>query len=200
MMTRNAFLNFGNIRAIDIIFIARVPKRNMGGPNDETVLLTEIKPLFQAPETAGMGNLGQHVYWQQGRMCMCFLLFFFWVSSMVKVHGKHPVRIVVVFLLGCMRRREWPLVAPVLGWASSSFLFFDFCACKTSPGQAIVALLLWQKRRADQDSFFLAPLLRGCLHVSLKFIGFDSLKMRPQNSSLWRVVALFSKLYWSLKK
>ena len=32
-------------------------------------------------------------------MCMCFLLFFF-VSSMVKVHGKHPVRIVVVFLIG----------------------------------------------------------------------------------------------------
>ena len=27
-MTRNAFLNFGNIRAIDIIFTARVPKRN----------------------------------------------------------------------------------------------------------------------------------------------------------------------------
>ena len=28
----------------------------MGGPNDETVLLTEIKPLFQAPETAGNGQ------------------------------------------------------------------------------------------------------------------------------------------------
>ena len=62
MMTRNAFRNFGNIIAIDIIFTARVSKRNMGGPNDETVLLTEIKPLFQAPETAAMGNLGQHVY------------------------------------------------------------------------------------------------------------------------------------------
>ena len=35
---------------------------NMGGPNDETLLLPEIKPLFQAPETAGMDNLGQHVY------------------------------------------------------------------------------------------------------------------------------------------
>ena len=32
----------------------------MGGPNDETVLLTEIKSLFQAHETAGMGNLEQH--------------------------------------------------------------------------------------------------------------------------------------------
>ena len=32
-------------------------------------------------------------------MCMCFLLFFL-VSSMVKVHGKRPVRIVVVFLIG----------------------------------------------------------------------------------------------------
>ena len=39
-------------------------------------------------------------------MHVLLAVFFSWVSSMVKVHGKHPVRIVVVFLLGCMRRRE----------------------------------------------------------------------------------------------
>ena len=39
-MTRNAFRNSGNIRAMDTIFTAQVPKRNIGGPNDETVLLS----------------------------------------------------------------------------------------------------------------------------------------------------------------
>ena len=62
MMTRDEFRNFGNIIVIEIIFTARVSKRNMGGPNDDTVLLTEIKPLIQAPETVALGNLGQHVY------------------------------------------------------------------------------------------------------------------------------------------
>ena len=37
---------------------------------------------------------------------MHVLLAVFLVSSMVKVHGKHPVRIVVSFSLGCMRLRE----------------------------------------------------------------------------------------------
>ena len=39
-------------------------------------------------------------------MHVLIAVFFLGVSSMVKVHGKHPVRMVVVFLLGCMRRRE----------------------------------------------------------------------------------------------
>ena len=113
------------------------------------------------------------------------LAVFFLVSSMVKVHGKHPVRIVVVFLIGlhASARMTACCACPGVGFIVIPF-FFVFCACKTSPGQAIVALLLWQKRRADQDSFFLAPLLRGCLHVSLEFIGFDNPKMRPQNSSV----------------
>ena len=112
------------------------------------------------------------------------LAVFFLVSSMVKVHGKHPVRIVVEFLIGLHASARMTACCACPGVGFIVIPFFVFCACKTSPGQAIVALLLWQKRRADQDSFFLAPLLRGCLHVSLEFIGFDNPKMRPQNSSV----------------
>ena len=80
------------------------------------------------------------------------LAVFFLVSSMVKVHGKHPVRIVVVFLIGlhASARMTACCACPGVGFIVIPFFVF-FCACKTSPGQAIVALLLWQKRRADQD-------------------------------------------------
>ena len=60
MMTRNEFRNFGNIRAL--ISSSQPESQNATWEAQETLLLTEIKPLFQAPETAGMGNLGQHVY------------------------------------------------------------------------------------------------------------------------------------------
>ena len=118
-------------------------------------------------------------------MHVLLAVFFFLVSSMVKVHGKHPVRMCrcVFDWVACVCANDRLLCLSRGGLHRHSF-FFVFCACKTSPGQAIVAFLLWQKRRADQDSFFLAPLLRGCLHVSLEFIGLDSPKMRPKNSSV----------------
>ena len=89
------------------------------------------------------------------------LAVFFLVSSMVKVHGKHPVRCVVVFLIGLHASARMTACCACPGVGFIVIPFFVFCACKTSPGQAIVALLLWQKRRADQDSFFLAPLIEA---------------------------------------
>ena len=94
-------------------------------------------------------------------MCMCFLLFFFLgFLRWFKVHGKHPVRIVVcVFFIGLHASARMTACCG-LSWGGlhrHSF-FFDFCACKTSPGQAIVALLLWQKRRADQDQLLPGPI------------------------------------------
>ena len=100
------------------------------------------------------------------------LAVFFLVSSMVKVHGKHPVRIVVVFLIGLHASARMTACCACPGVGFIVIPFFVFCACKTSPGQAIVALLLWQKRRTDQDSFFLSPLLQRYFHLSPKLLGF----------------------------
>ena len=59
-------------------------------------------------------------------MHVLLAVFFLGVSSMVKVHGKHPVALSLCFYwVACVGANE-PLVAPVPGWASLSFLFLIF--------------------------------------------------------------------------
>ena len=56
------------------------------------------------------------------------LAVFFLVSSMVKVHGKHPVRIVVVFLIGvaCVCANDRLLCLSRGGLHRHSFFFLCF--------------------------------------------------------------------------
>ena len=100
-MTRNVFRNFGNIIAIDIIFTARVSKRNMGGPNDETVLLTEIKPLFQAPRNCSHGQSWAACLLTAGSNVHVLLaVFFLGFLRWLKFTASTRFACVVVFLIG----------------------------------------------------------------------------------------------------
>ena len=71
-------------------------------------------------------------------MHVLLAVFFFLLSSMVKVHGKHPVRIVVVFLIGLHASARMTACCACLGVGFIVIPFFVFCACKTLPGQAIL--------------------------------------------------------------
>ena len=97
-------------------------------------------------------------------MCMCFLLFFFWVSSMVKVHGKHPVRIVAVFLIGLHASARMTACCACLGVGVIVIPFFVFLRMQDVASTSNIARLLWQARRADQDSFFKLPPLGSQLN------------------------------------
>ena len=88
------------------------------------------------------------------------LAVFFLVSSMVEVHGKHPVRIVVVFLIGLHASARMTACCACLGVGFSVIPFFCFLrmqdVARTSNSRTSS---FWQKRRADQGSFFLPPLV-----------------------------------------
>ena len=92
------------------------------------------------------------------------LAVFFLLSSMVKVHGKHPVRCVVVFLIGLHASARMTACCACPGVGFIVIPFFGFLRMQDVARTSNIALLLWQTRRADQDSFFKLPPLVSLLN------------------------------------
>ena len=89
-------------------------------------------------------------------MCACVSCRFFWFLQWF--------RIVVVFLLGLHASARMTACCACLGVGVIVIPFFVFLRMQDVARTSNIARLLWQARRADQDSFFKLPPLVSLLN------------------------------------